>query len=179
MAILEMEDSDLKKFIPAYGDRLATVAFCRKQNENAATTKDGDNSTETQTSKLLDRLRNRFGTRKRKNAESSHPCSKNALNTKRALELGWMDYDFDTCQFRQVRKLGGGGTRSLNVEKQAGVALIIQEGQRLFFKDGKSKRGCIEEFEFSVQDFSGHEMDNDIGQLYEETSVKLLRVYMC
>ena len=36
MAILEMEDSDLKKFIPAYGDRLATVAFCRKQNENAA-----------------------------------------------------------------------------------------------------------------------------------------------
>ena len=51
--------------------------------------------------------------------------------------------------------------------------------KELFFANGESKRGKGEEFAFSIKDFKGEEMGSrTVSELYEESKVKILRLYM-
>lgn len=164
----------MRKFIPCYGDRLAAVDFARRKKKETA---------EHSTSSLLERLRRKIG-RKRKcnnSGPSTYPTGNvNALKQNRRIELGWMDFDHSTKEFRQVRSNSGGGTRQLKVKKEYGVNKLLELSTALFFPGGTSKRGRQEEFDLSMQDFRGCELgEATVGELYETTSVKMLRLYLC
>ena len=104
----------------------------------------------------------------------------NAAKETRRIELGWMDYENSTKNYKQVRKQNGGGTRHVEVSKTAQIATILKLGQDLFFPDGVSKKGPIKDFNFTVNDFREFSMgDSNVGQLYSETKVKMLRLYLC
>ena len=173
-----MDDTSMKKYIPAYGDRLAAVSFCKKLQKKTSTEP---------TSTVLDRLMTKLSSRRRKNqsddSDSHSKSSKgntNAQKKNRRVELGWLDYDEIDQSYKQVRSQKGGGTRQLVVGKNEGEDVILETGKMLFFPNGKSKKGTVDEFTFSVQDFRGCGMGTStIAELYEETSVKILRLYVC
>ncbi|VDI02698.1 Hypothetical predicted protein, partial [Mytilus galloprovincialis] len=104
----------------------------------------------------------------------------NAKKQERKIEIGWFDYDYRSSEYRQVRTLNGGGVRYINAPKTWMQDDILQHGKKVFFLNGKSKRGNVTDFQFEVRNFMGGRMDNDctIGDLYTLTGSKLLRFYI-
>ncbi|XP_060564120.1 uncharacterized protein LOC132723420 isoform X2 [Ruditapes philippinarum] len=161
-----MNDQQLKNYIVAYGDRVATVAFCK-----------GLKNTDHRTEKTLDRIR-------QKNLLSKK-CSKlqgnkHAKKTQRRVELGLKQYDFFTKTYKQVRSQCGGGIRHLSVTVDSKLLEILQYGKDLFFPDGHNCFGSLDEFEVSLYDFQGHpaKLDQTLAECYDEFKLKLLRVYV-
>ena len=170
-----MSDEDLKKYISAYGDRLAIVGFCRRQMDN-----EGDG---TATDRVVERLRNKIRARKKKHPDtaSSHPRSTNLKKKPtRKIELGWKNYSYDEGCYIQVRKIDGGSTRSPDVKRIDGKIELVALGKALFFRNGHSKKGRIEDFTYDIQDFEGRDIgDLTVDDLYEQTQVQRLRLYLC
>ncbi|XP_071173910.1 uncharacterized protein [Mytilus edulis] len=104
----------------------------------------------------------------------------NAKKHERKIEIGWFDYDYRSSEYRQVRTPNGGGARYINAPKTWRQDDILQHGKKVFFLNGKSKRGKVTEFQYEVRNFMGDRMDNDctIADLYTLTGSKLLRFYI-
>ncbi|XP_035987320.1 uncharacterized protein si:ch73-30l9.1 isoform X2 [Fundulus heteroclitus] len=106
--------------------------------------------------------------------------NKNAERQTRKIELGWLNYQ--DCVYKQVRRPTGGGTREMIVKKNDLVSSLLEKGKTLFFPNGKSKKGKLEDFEFMLSLMGSEEPLEDnltIGSLYEQTNHKLLRIYLC
>lgn len=76
----------------------------------------------------------------------------------------------------------GGGTRELVVSKEETVSSILEKGKTLFFPNGSSAKGKIEDFECMLSLIGSEEpleSSATIGSLYEQTNHKILRVYLC
>lgn len=166
-----MTDAQLRDYLPSYGDRLALLGFCRR---NA-------NSTRKET--LFQRLTNKLKRKKdeeERGEKERNPPSKNARKTMRKVELGWMNYD-DTCGiFKQVRTKRGGGTRRIDVSKDAVKKDLIKIGMDLFFSSGSNAVGNIADFHFDLKDFKQMTVNDSVtvGQLYDDTGLTLLRFYV-
>ncbi|XP_056283226.1 uncharacterized protein LOC130201972 [Pseudoliparis swirei] len=175
-----MTDEELKTYLPSYGDRLAVSGFCqRKENSHSNTRK----------SKLFERLKQKLAKRKHfdeggsstSEGERSHPSQKrNALKTMRKIEIGWMHYDDEKEVFKQVRARRGGGTRKVDVSKDAQKRDLIQEAIGLFFPDNINSLGSLTDFELDLKDYQEVMVDNviTVGQLYIDTKLPLLRFYL-
>lgn len=136
-----MTDKDLKTYLPSYGDHLAVFGFCRRK-ENS--------HNNTCTSKLFEHLKKKLSKRKpcdeggssTNQEEHSHPTQKiTALKIVRKIEIGWMHYDDENQAFKQVRAKRGGGTRKIDISKDAQKKDLIQEATGLFFPDGRNILG--------------------------------------
>ncbi|XP_053388699.1 uncharacterized protein LOC128551808 [Mercenaria mercenaria] len=167
--MLLMDDNTLKSYLPAYGDRVSTIAFCRSQTE-------GD-----QCSNALNELRGKW----KKERSTLHSCGFKAGNayaerTIRRLELGWMDYSNQSMCYKQVRQRCGGGVRHLMVEKTLSLKAVLNHALDAFFPSRISQRGILQEFETELKDFQGMcvNMENTINELYIESKLKILRVYL-
>ena len=175
-----MTDEELKTYLPSYGDRLAVLGFCkRKENSHNNTRK----------SKLFERLKQKLAKRKpcdeggrsRDHGKPSQPYQKrNALKTVRKIEIGWMHSDDENEPSKQVRARRGGGTRKVNILKDAQKRELMQEGIDLFFPGGRSSLGPLTDFELDLKDYKEVTVDNiiTIGQLYTDTKLPLLRFYL-
>lgn len=64
---------------------------------------------------------------------------------------------------KQIKTPRGGGTRKLNLPKSCKKGEILEEIKPPFFPEGKSPMGPIEDFDFSVADFSEHIGTKDSG----------------
>jgi len=54
---------------------------------------------------------------------------------------------------------------------------ILQSALQLFFPDGKNKKGDIGDFEFQIRNVDGSSVGQcTLGELYERTKVKMLRL---
>ena len=73
----------------------------------------------------------------------------------------------------------GGGTRRVEVKKDARKEDLIEEGKKLFFPNGESSKGKIDNFKIDLWDFQDKSLPNDksVGEIYEETKIPLLRFY--
>lgn len=176
-----MTDEQMTKYITSYGDRVAFVSFC-EQTQCHSSNKDA----------LLQRLRDKIGARKMKSKTkgslSGTPGeSQNAMarprntageKTSRKVEIGWLH--FGSNGYSQVRTSNGGGTRHATLAKTTTVAEIMELGKNLFFPDGHSTKGPAEDFAFDICDFKMNKihLDNTIGQMYEQTKLKILRFYI-
>ncbi|XP_034021381.1 uncharacterized protein LOC117505952 isoform X2 [Thalassophryne amazonica] len=179
-----MTDEQMAKYLPSYGDRVATLSFCCQRNSSTNTDKDI----------LLQRLKEKIGTRKMKSkTKRALTDTRNAPQTKkdmtrsgntsaekttRKIEVGWLH--FSSNQYHQVRTRNGGGTRHTTVEKTT-VAQILEMAKGLFFPNGNSTKGPVEDFTFTICDFKRNQipMEDTVGNIYEQTKLRLLRFYLC
>lgn len=91
----------------------------------------------------------------------------------RKVEVGWIHAG------KQVRTPRGSGTRKLNLPKSCKKGEILEEVKPLFSPEGKSPMGPIEDFDFSVADFSQRDIDDkSINDLYIESKMTTLRLYL-
>ena len=164
-----MTDEELKHYLPSYGDRLAVFAFCRRRDNSPCNTRK---------TRLFERLKNKLSTRK--SCEGQPSQKKNAIKTIRKIEMGWMHYDNEKRVFKQVRAKRGGGTRKLNVSKDAQKRELIQDAARLFFPNERNSLGSLTDFELDLTNYQEVPLDEvtTVGKLYQETKLPLLRFYL-
>lgn len=174
----------MAKYITSYGDRVAVLSFCQQTMCNL------DKET------ILERLRNKIETRKIRSKTKRVKCGTSGVQQKlgeqmarhrnsaaektfRRIEIGWLN--FFNNQYHQVRTNNGGGTRHATVEKTKTVAQILELGKELFFPDGHSTKGHVDDFTFEICDFKRKQivLDDTVGRLYDQTKLKLLRFYIC
>ncbi|KAK0149851.1 hypothetical protein N1851_009401 [Merluccius polli] len=100
--------------------------------------------------------------------------NKRAWKTTRQIELGWIHDNI------QVRKRSGGGTRVLDMNKNATKTEILSQAKKLFFPNEKSKMGKWEEFSHDIVNFQEAQVDEDVsvGDYYETHKLGLLRFYL-
>ncbi len=100
--------------------------------------------------------------------------NKRAWKKTRKIELGWIHDN------RQVRKRSGGGTRVLDMNKNATKTEILSQAKKLFFPNEKSTMGKWEEFSHDIVNFQEAQIDEDVsvGDYYETHKLGLLRFYL-
>ena len=80
-----------------------------------------------------------------------------------------------------LRTSSGGGTRKINVSKDADNKMILKEGRTLFFAEKKSKKGHWDGFIVTVLDYQRSVMPDGItvGDIYEVTTMGgIVRFYL-
>ena len=174
-----MTDSELQKYIPKAGDRIALRGFLSSKLPKSGF--------ETKKQGLMEKLRQRLRSRKAEglsegqNQEDYGKKSKsNNEKDKVKIELGWMHYNKKNGQFAQVRLRSGGGTRQLQVHKTASKAEIEEVAKSLFFPDGNSSKGKIEAFHCNLTDFKADEVDetHTVADFINTTKIYKLRFYL-
>ena len=170
-------EEELSVYIPRYGDRVFA-----KYWKDLSSSEMGDR--EERKKKLINNLREKMklpSTANRSiNSKERLHGNKNAEKKTRKIELGWMNYQ--DSMYKQVRKPTGGGTRELVISKEDTVSSILEKGKTLFFPNGESTKGKIEDFECMLSLIGSEkplESSATIGSLYEQTNHKILRVYLC
>lgn len=139
-----MSDDDMQRIgIARLGDRIALRVFCQRNNHSrqSSSTSSGNinTSTLTSTDDLIARLKEKLHRAKPK-VHSHMTGNKFATKSSRRIEVGWLNFDESSCQFRQVReKCGGGGTRKLVVAGNCDMNAILNYAKDLFFPNGKSR----------------------------------------
>ena len=181
--IMAMSDNELEFYLPAYGDRIAIKTFLRTHGHVGVGVAEDAFSRP-----VLNRLRQKIAERKRKSGKAhqlgesaSRPDkllgNSNAARDKRRIEVGWHDFDTGYQTYKQVRSQYGGGIRHLSLSKGMAVEDIMQVSLKLFFPDGKNRKGDIDDFEFEIRNADGSSVGQcTIGELYERLKVKMLRL---
>ncbi|XP_056451680.1 uncharacterized protein LOC130386682 [Gadus chalcogrammus] len=177
-----MDEETLSKYIPHFGDRVFAKNWTGSASAEAGSNADKKN-------KLIERLRGKIklpSSGQATASSSNHTCSgpglgnKNAARKTRKIELGWMNYQ--DGYFRQVRRPTGGGTREIIARKDDTLNKILGDGKKIFFPKGKSSKGRVEDFDFTLC-VMGSEEPLDctltVGALYDTTHHKILRLYIC
>ncbi len=168
----------MSRYIPIYGDRIAARRFC-KENGNKS-----ESHATRQT--LLEKLRQKMGINYRTEAvdDSSENFetkrrrhlknNKMAEKITRKIEIGWFH------EGKQVRKRSGGGTRTIDISKNAKKYDILSKAKELFFPRGVSKKGPWEIFSHDVFDFQESELEDAItvGELYTVLKMGMLSFYL-
>ncbi|KAJ4934039.1 hypothetical protein JOQ06_006846 [Pogonophryne albipinna] len=175
-----MTDEELGKYIERYGDRLALRAFCRQiTGTNETTVKSGERTTAK--SSLMEKIRVRLQGKGEKADPDVGPGvgNKHASKDSRRVEIGWLN--FQKGKYYQVRTRQGGGTRHMSVQKTMTMEELLDIGKALFFPNGKSAKGPLKDFKFDVRDFSHCPvpLENTVQQLYDQTKLRMLRIYTC
>ena len=189
-----MDDQSLKEFIPLLGERIALRNFCADSQKSPH-----HNGNSSKKDTLLDKLRKKLSVKRDPakcssndedeegysglsgdNRSSRLKGNQNAKRNERKIDVGWIDYDYTTKRYKQVRKQNGGGTRQLSVSKTLRSSELLAVVQRLFFKDNISCKGDLDEFETELCDFRHQSLldETTVGKLYSETKMPVLRFYL-
>ncbi|KAK0145713.1 hypothetical protein N1851_015373 [Merluccius polli] len=168
-----MTDEELREYIEQYGDRLAIRAMCRQKTVKSR-------GVETVRSSLMQKVRERLGEQHGKtpaNREEGPIGNQNAVKDNRRVEIGWLHSEDGT--FHQVKTKKGGGTRHFSVQKSITMGDLLETGKGLFFPNGQSSKGPMANFNFDIRDYSHKAVPPEVtvGQLYEQTKLRMLRVY--
>ena len=177
-----MDDDQLQRYLPRYGDRVAATAFCRRLQLDG---EDNDHlTTKEKREGLFEKVRVNIQNhnqqkRKGKNSRSeSLVGNRNAKKVACKLRCGWLNYE--NCKFKQVRETNGGGTREMCVDSETTVSELLVTSKELFFPGGISKKGDVIDFEHFICDFNERTipLDATVEKMYEEYKVKDLRIYL-
>ncbi|XP_041841968.1 uncharacterized protein LOC121640323 [Melanotaenia boesemani] len=170
-----MTDEDLALYLQRYGDRLAIKAFCRQRRAWLEPPE--------VKSALMWRVRDKIqGQRKTASFDDTAGPgvgNRHAAKDSRRIEMGWLH--FSNGNYHQVRTRHGGGTRHLSVQKTVTMEELLITGKDLFFPNGHSAKGPVECFMFDIRDFSHNivPLECTVAQLYEQTKIRVLRIYLC
>ncbi|MEQ2283001.1 hypothetical protein AMECASPLE_006644 [Ameca splendens] len=91
-----------------------------------------------------------------------------------------MAYDEEKQAFKQVRAKRGGGTRRVDVSKDAKKSEIIQTAAALLFPNGRNREGALADYEVDLKDYQEVAVDDKItvGQLYNDSKLPIIRFYL-
>lgn len=160
-----MTDGELSRYITKLGDRIAVRQYCKIEVQDTG-----------EISKAVQSLRAKLNGRIDKSNKLIG--NSNALKTERRFQLGMFEKAGQS--FVQVRERRGGGIRHLKAPKSTTMAEIKEMGKELFFPRGKCTIGNVDEFDFSIRDFTEELLDPSatLGDQYELRKVKILRLYI-
>ncbi|XP_073667815.1 uncharacterized protein [Paramisgurnus dabryanus] len=168
--LLLMNDDQMKSYLPSYGDRLAVMGYCRRQESEPTTRK----------SKLFDRLKSKLNKRqKTNNSETDQQTTrKRNVPPTRKVEIGWMLHNGEG--FVQMRTKKGGGTRKLTVPRDWKKRELTEEAIRLFFPNGKNSHGSISEFEVDLMNYQEMSLDDNstVGEMYDASKLTMMMFYL-
>ena len=191
--IREMDDKDLAQFIPLYGDRIALRSFLKKEDE-----KRRKKSKVTLVASLRQKLKNMRRPKKLnskdkmfekdesdsdlespENAANPYKGNQNATKETRKIKFGLKSKVDDS--FLNVRVKKGGGPRDMSVKKSWKKKELIESAKELYFgMQGTSKLGCVNDFDFDMQNYEEEILPDDITvkTLYEKTGLSKLTFYL-
>ena len=106
--------------------------------------------------------------------------NKNAKKLMRILELGWLNFNYEVRQYKQVRYKRGGGTRKILTECTSMMDDLMKVAKGLFFPEGMSVEGKEEVRAFETGGFDGCVVDfhMTVEELYTCLMAVMLRVYV-
>jgi len=98
----------------------------------------------------------------------------------RILELGWLNFNYEVRQYKQVRYKRGGGTRKILTECTSMMDDLMKVAKGLFFPEGMSVEGKEEVRAFETGGFDGCVVDfhMTVEELYTCLMAVMLRVYV-
>ncbi|KAI5625384.1 hypothetical protein C0J50_15054 [Silurus asotus] len=173
--VRELDDTCLARYMPLYGDRIATRRYCLDKHKR----KDDSCSKMSLLKKLRKKMCTATTSHEEVTTEERRPTKKasykrNATKSSRKIELGWLH------EGKQVRKCCGGETRILDISKDATKNDLMSHAKELFFSHGESKKGKWEEFTHSIYDFKESELEDSItlGELYTLSKFGILHFYL-
>ncbi|XP_056327829.1 uncharacterized protein LOC130240372 [Danio aesculapii] len=172
--LLLMTDDQMKSYFPSYGDRLAVMGFCRRQEREPG-------KRTCRKSKLFERLKSKLTKRQKPDnsqTETQNTTKKHSQRIVRKIEMGWMHHDGQG--FVQMRAKKGGGTRKLSVPKEWKRKELIEEAICLFFPNGKNSHGSISEFELDLTNYQEVSLDAEstVGEMYNASKLTMMRFYL-
>jgi hypothetical protein len=177
-----MSDEDIQRLgLVRLGDRIALRIFCEKNKYRIASMSSGNSSAACTTDDLIARLKEKLSRSKINKEKDTHRAgNKFASKSTRRVEVGWLDYDASVGVFRQVRQKCGGGTRKLVTEGTCDLGSIFQFAKDLFFPNGTSNKGKIEDFVCELANFDCNPIDHNITveDAYSTSKVKTLHLYL-
>ncbi|XP_072550021.1 uncharacterized protein [Salminus brasiliensis] len=162
-----MADNELQQYIPHYGDRLAVIDYCLSNQPPERRTQ------------LMERLQSRhFGPRE--DVSKRHMGNTYAKKKARRVELGWMNYNEKSCNFKQVRTANGGGTKHISINKQTKLCDVQKMAERIFFPAGASRFFYLKDVDCDIRDFSHRRLDENltVEDLYKSNKAKIVRLYL-
>jgi len=178
-----MSEDDIRIYIPHKGHRVLALDFCRK----GKSVSDGLSLSKSKTT-LFNRISEKMRFNRHKGQTTTTDARKKSIpnkgNTKpdRIVEIAWCNYRRSKGRYVQVKKTTGGGTRYPRMLKSANKSDIIKEARELFFPDGVSPIGNVNDFEMDVSlNVKGINRLGDItiGEMYEKSKVRYLRPPAC
>ncbi|KAL3890224.1 hypothetical protein ACJMK2_002515 [Sinanodonta woodiana] len=174
-----MDVEQLQKYLPRYGDCLATIAYAKQQRTLEDTASSCSDRKRSLRDRLLEKLRaagNRTEHFRRAVPQAGNINAKKIL---RKVEIGWLN-TYGINGQKQVRSTYGGGTRAVQVHIDATVSDILSTGKELFFPSGISKKGKVDDFDFYLADQTGEKLSDQLTlkDIYESTKLKTLRLYV-
>ena len=158
--MLVMDEKDLVDLgLTAKGDRVKLQAFCNRKNEKPSEDR------EQKIAKIKEILGQGKGNRAKKRpiSDTAKPENDGCLKGKTAkkngqatlkFEFGWKNW-IPGREFVQQKKNSGGGTRSYNVPRQATLDDCQEIAMNLFFPNGMSPVGPVDEMNIAMGNFSG------------------------
>lgn len=104
---------------------------------------------------------------------ANHYQSKNAKSSIK-IELGWIH------EGRYMRNCCGGGIKVLEVSKDSNRKDLASHARKLFFPNGKSKKGKWEHFQHNIFDFKESKTNESttVGELTRQSKFGILRFYL-
>ncbi|XP_038065173.1 uncharacterized protein LOC119735517 isoform X2 [Patiria miniata] len=166
-----MSDDALRDYLPRYGDRIAVVSFAKSKD------KQSQGNTDRKTS-LVESLKNKMTSHLLRS--KSQIGNENAKKQERRVEVGWVHYDFDMKEYKQIYQKKGGGIKHQKYKVDTRLSEIMEQAITWFFPGGKNRHGNVSDFDVFITDPSFDKLDGDttVQQMYETARVKILRLYI-
>lgn len=172
-----MSDEELRAIgANRLGDRIALRVYCKTNDDTNRQNREN----------LIGKLRSKMESCKSgRNSSAKHTSREHLAGNKfakknmRRIEIGWMQTQ-NSSEPKQVRSRRGGGTRKVLVDCAATMRELMNVAKNLFFPNGVSAEGKVEDFAMSMAGFDGNPLSLEltVEELYNQTKVKLLRIYM-
>ena len=157
----------LSYYLPQPRDRLVAVYTAQMVTKEAK--QSSKNESERQIKKLLENLHSKINdlqaARKRNREPVENDTGQRAKLRKKAkysdyneskttlqVQFSWLMYNERRKKYSQVRVRQGGGTRTIQMNKEWTKADILKYGKSIFFDEGKSLMGKLEDFDFDILD---------------------------
>lgn len=159
---LLMTEEQVKELVPKLGDRAAIKNFCERHQRQA--------SKQSLIQKLKVKLQERSkNTNKQTSTQERKRGSGAYRKNTRYVSLGWLCAT-KSGTYRHVRSAFGGGTRRKAVPRNSTCREILQMAKQIYFPNGLSKKGRLEDFNAELLDFSRarfNNLDMTVQEIYD------------
>ena len=172
-----MTVEQLSDYLPRYGDCLAAIAFCKKSILSSPQKVKGPCSSLRE--RLILKLQGKKIGQEHSRRSAPQKGNMNAKKTSKKIEIGWL-HQYGPNNIKQVRSSSGGGTRHIQVDLDCPISHVLDVAKDLFFPNGLSKKGSVENFNFSITDQIQEIIPNEktVGDYIESTKHKIVGMYI-
>lgn len=167
-----LKADDLKCYLGKVGDRIAVIEFCK----NVVKSKDDANKKEQERLEAVER----FLSKRKTSGDCDHEgkSKKSKAKEEKTIEkktfFGWVSRSKRTFPYTSVGEKISGGVKNLLVPLNVRRDVILEKVKNHFFRNGMSKKGHIDNFEFDIVDKTHEPLEDDktFGEILQDRAYK-------